>query len=246
MNVRAFHRFRASERDFDLEVALEQASCTVTFRVCDAHRASDLAKNLARLRDASRVSASDLDLARGIVLDLESAIDSDLEATRRLLRGLDLDRVRVRARARDVIPVLERALVRARGLVLELERFLILDFVRAVAVAEELAEDLATARAPASRLVAVIEMGARRPQGSGVAKVVAPLAMAARIVHSAVRVLPAGSQARYDAEFGSELYELAAARASWWAQLGYGLRLIDRAWVLRAELREAAVRRVRS
>ena len=75
---------------------------------------------------------------------------------------------------------------------------------------------------------------------------VAPAAFAGRLARGAVRVLPIMSRARYRDEFESELYELAAAKASRWTQALYGLRLLDRAWVLRAELRLAARRRVRS
>src|SRR5689334_20000236 len=46
-----------------------------------------------------------------------------------------------------------------------------------------------------------------------VATVAVPAAVAVRIAHGVVRVLPARSRDRYDAEFGSELYELAAAGA---------------------------------
>ncbi|MCU7726253.1 hypothetical protein ODJ79_21200 [Actinoplanes sp. KI2] len=73
-----------------------------------------------------------------------------------------------------------------------------------------------------------------------------PAAVAAWLAHKAVRVLPAASRDRYHDEFGSELYELAAAGASRWVQLRYVTRLLDQAWVLRAELREAATRQVRS
>jgi hypothetical protein len=86
-----------------------------------------------------------------------------------------------------------------------------------------------------------LEESSQHPQRS-----VAPAAVAARVARGAVRVLPAAFRDRYNAEVGSELYELAAAGASPWAQLAYAVRLLDRAWVLRAELREAAAKRVRS
>jgi hypothetical protein len=68
---------------------------------------------------------------------------------------------------------------------------------------------------------------------------VAPARSARRLAGFAVQVLPAGHQTRYGEEFGAELYDLAAAGSSRWRQLAYALRLLDRAWVLRAELREA-------
>ncbi|WP_223874672.1 hypothetical protein [Salinispora oceanensis] len=72
--------------------------------------------------------------------------------------------------------------------------------------------------------------------------------MASWLARGVVRVLPpdSRSRSRYGNEFASELYELAAAKASWWAQLMHGARLLDRAWVLRAELRQTDARRVRS
>ena len=69
--------------------------------------------------------------------------------------------------------------------------------------------------------------------------------MAGRLTRTVLRVLPPADRPRYDEEFRSEVYELAAAGASRWAQLAYAVRLLDRAWVLRAELREVAVRRAR-
>ncbi|GID31072.1 hypothetical protein [Paractinoplanes brasiliensis] len=61
----------------------------------------------------------------------------------------------------------------------------------------------------------------------------------------ATRVLPSAYRPRYDEEYRSELYDLAAAGASWRAQLMYAIRLIDSAWVLRAELGETAPNRSR-
>lgn len=71
-------------------------------------------------------------------------------------------------------------------------------------------------------------------------------AVASWLARGVVRVLPPDSRSRYGNEFASELYELAAAKASWWAQLMHGARLLDRAWVLRAELRQTDARAVRS
>jgi hypothetical protein len=59
-------------------------------------------------------------------------------------------------------------------------------------------------------------------------------------------VLPAADRKRYSDEYRSELYELAAARVSRSRQLLHAVRLIDRAWVLRAELRAPAPRRART
>jgi hypothetical protein len=60
---------------------------------------------------------------------------------------------------------------------------------------------------------------------------------ASRLVAIAVAVLPRAHQGRYAEEFRSELFELASAATPRWRQIGYAMRLLDRAWVLRAELR---------
>ncbi|MFJ8691042.1 hypothetical protein [Micromonospora wenchangensis] len=69
---------------------------------------------------------------------------------------------------------------------------------------------------------------------------------AERLVSAAVRVLPAEQRSRYRDEYRSELYDIAAAGASRWSLLTYALRLVDRAWVLRAELRDVTLKRVGS
>jgi hypothetical protein len=66
--------------------------------------------------------------------------------------------------------------------------------------------------------------------------------VAGRIAHVAARILPPADRARYCDEYRSELYELAAAGAWRWGQLMYAVRLLDRAWVLRAELRVTVMR----
>lgn len=67
-----------------------------------------------------------------------------------------------------------------------------------------------------------------------------------RLTSAAAWVLPPGNRDRYRAEFHSELYELAVAGTSLWGQVAYALRLVDRAFVLRAELRSSTATRVRS
>lgn len=64
-----------------------------------------------------------------------------------------------------------------------------------------------------------------------------PARAARALTDVVVGVLPAEHQGRYREEFSSELYELAAAGGSKWMQVAYAVRLLDRAWVLRAELR---------
>lgn len=67
-----------------------------------------------------------------------------------------------------------------------------------------------------------------------------PAAGAVKLARGTVKALPAANRSRYHDEFTSELYELAAAGASRWKQLAYSLRLLNQAWVLRAELRATA------
>lgn len=74
---------------------------------------------------------------------------------------------------------------------------------------------------------------------------VRPMRAARSLADLTTRVLPARHRIRYRDEYRSELHELALSGASRWQQLACALRLLDRAWVLRAELREAALKSVR-
>jgi hypothetical protein len=64
----------------------------------------------------------------------------------------------------------------------------------------------------------------------------APAAAAAQLIGTVVHILPAGQRERYAEEFAGELFDLAAQGKSRWRQLLFVMRLLDRAWVLRAEL----------
>jgi len=64
---------------------------------------------------------------------------------------------------------------------------------------------------------------------------------AVRFAVIVVRVLPRRSQSRYDAEFRSELYELASAGASRLAQLAYAVRILSRMVRLRRALERRRV-----
>ena len=75
---------------------------------------------------------------------------------------------------------------------------------------------------------------------------VALVRIAGGLAAAAARVLPPGHRGRYREEYRSELYELAAADTPRWRQIVYALRLLDRAWVLRAELRAPATGQARS
>jgi hypothetical protein len=74
---------------------------------------------------------------------------------------------------------------------------------------------------------------------------VKPRRVAGRVADLAARVLPAAHRARYCDEYRSELHDLAADRASWWQQVMYAVRLLDRSWELRYELRRPAAGRAR-
>jgi hypothetical protein len=73
-----------------------------------------------------------------------------------------------------------------------------------------------------------------------------PALAAGRLIGTITVVLPCQHRERYLEEFRSELYEMARSGASRWQQVWYALRLFDRAWVLRAELREATLRQAGS
>ncbi|WP_239168517.1 hypothetical protein [Paractinoplanes deccanensis] len=96
----------------------------------------------------------------------------------------------------------------------------------------QLVEQLAVDRHP--RAAAVTAAGQATPWTSAV-----------RLTLVSVRVLPAAAQPRYAEEWQAELYELALSGASRWTQLIYALRILNEAWVLRAELKAPAPERIR-
>jgi hypothetical protein len=69
-----------------------------------------------------------------------------------------------------------------------------------------------------------------------------PVPAARRFADVVVQLLPADSRARYEEEFRSELYGLAASGCSRRAQMMYTARLLSRVWEMRGELREPARR----
>jgi hypothetical protein len=197
-----------------------------------SYRASDLARDLAGIDVYHLGSARDRALA----------LADDLTRARDLVQLDDLASVSVRARdlARDLAGVLALAL--ARATYLHQDRHRHRDFSRARELAGDLSEACEAARRLERRVVESSQQK-RRPDSAKAAQP-AVAVTAVRLARSAVRILPVGCRDRYDGEFASELHEIAAEGASRWAQLSYGLRLLDRAWQLRAELREAAVRQV--
>lgn len=91
----------------------------------------------------------------------------------------------------------------------------------------------------ADRLASAIARGAQRTRLTNAGRPVTSSAVALRLIYGAARILPAASRSRYQGEFESELHELSAV-SSRWAQVMFGLRLLDRAWILRAELQRAS------
>jgi hypothetical protein len=189
----------------------------------------------ARARNQARNLARHLALAR----DLAEALDLDPE------RALVLARVLARTRSRDGAQAHAHVLARARLRMPHLAPYLAHARDLALALTSgpdptlDRARTLARALRTASRNVGVAQGGS----GTVGSRNVAPATGAVRLIRGAVRVLPAEHRDRYRDEFDSELYELAAAGAARAAQLAYALRLLDRAWILRAELRECAARR---
>lgn len=235
-------------------------------------RAVGLVSSLSRAVDLEVLRALDLDLgldldralnlvddlavglirALNVVRELDVALDLDLDHALGLNHDLGRRLAVIRGIAHALVRELERVLDRDR----EGDQYLdcATDHARAVADAFD------AATGAASRLTAALQdnsspvaMGAApstEPVAvsvtAGLARSKEPAAVAIRLVRGVVRVLPASSRGRYHEEFGSELHDLAAAGASWCTQLGYALRLLGWAWVLRAELRDTKVRRVPS
>lgn len=185
----------------------------------------------ARARNRARNQARLLALAR----DLAEALDLDPE------RALVLARALARTRSRDGAQAHAHVLARARLRMPHLAPYLAhaRDLALALTSGPEPTLDRARTLARALR-TASHNVGAA---GTATSHKMAPATGATKLIRSAVRVLPAEHRDRYRDEFDSELYELTAAGASRAAQLAYAVRLLDRAWVLRAELRESAARR---
>ncbi|MBE1485617.1 hypothetical protein [Plantactinospora soyae] len=88
--------------------------------------------------------------------------------------------------------------------------------------------------------------GLRWPKAKANTDIWRPNRAAVQILAGLTRILPETNRPRYAEEFRSELWELARSGATCTQQLMYAIRLFDRAWQLRAELRDASIRRARS
>lgn len=191
----------------------------------DVFRDLGFDRKRARARNLARGLARDLacDLALDREVDGKVAFAHDLAVD--LVRDLDL------AIARDLVLTLDRALALAHDVTRDLDLVMT---IRHLCVS-------------ASRLEHFLHEPRQDTCSADAAALTPPrVAAAAGLTRCAVRVLPAASRVRYQEEFASELHELAVAKVSWWAQLMYGVRLLDRAWVLRAELRDAVAQRART
>jgi hypothetical protein len=198
--------------------------------------AHDVARRLDRVHDRFRVRHLDHDRAldADYIRRFDCAVDLARSLARVLVSDLDLgdygdhDHARDLARARDVAQVLD--VVRADARV----------------YAEESARDFDRVWTRTTELVNVLErLMPAATQESGKAPAARPARAAQGLAQAAARVLPAAHRCRYREEFHCELHELAAAKTPRWRQLLYAVRLLDRAWVLRAELRAPAAEQAR-
>jgi len=198
--------------------------------------ADDLDRALALARDRAR--ALDRALDRDFTRALIDALTRTLAHARDLIDALDLARDRnhalTRYLARDLAHALDRDLDRARG------------HARARGLdrnhAHALDLDLAHAGALVGDLARALEHDFDRggdsveslPQVSREDGWQVPSRPARGVVTAALRVLPAGSRARYTEEVRDELGML-----GWWAQLRYAAGFAVRSWELRRSLRDA-------
>jgi hypothetical protein len=194
------------------------------------------ARNLARVHARNLALAGDLsavlDLEADVALALASAITRTQSRDRTQAHAHDLARIHART------PDLSIHLARARDLALAVAADADAD------LANERARDLARAlkRACKTAEAKIAQRASPALPRPAASRRQAPSAGAVRLVRGAVRVLPPEHRCRYREEFDSELHELTTAGASRHAQWAYAVRLLDRAWVLRAELREATTR----
>lgn len=228
--------------------------------------ASDYLLQIARELDAARDLASQI-TSGGIATD--SLAVENLGATCDRARDIAYFLYRAHDRAVnftfrfggpfDLTDVLASACASAENLISDLEHVLDSATKTAVGLADLYVHQLDLAAKDTDVLVHSIGlattalMNLRYPLGDPTQEAVEstsgharPAKVVRSLARTATRVLPVADRPRYGDEYQSELYELVVAGASWWAQLIYAVRLIDQAWVLRAELREAALRRARS
>lgn len=238
----------------DLFEALDLAHAHASYLASDLAHARDL----THARDLARELASDIDralaLAKTRSRDLGDALDRTLDLihpqgvdlarsfdrTLNLIRTLNL--AHAQAQALDLAPTVDRVLDRA----LDIDHTL--DLARDIShtIDGDGESDIARLADVVQRLFAAGRLLVNRPASAARTRRVGTARLAGRVADLATRVLPPQHRARYGEEYRSELYELAAAGITRRGQLTYAIRLLDRAWVLRAELREAVGRRART
>lgn len=206
----------------------------------DRHLVRTLARDLDRALVRARALAAALDgtLVRGLVLDraldLDRALGRDLDSVCRLTRALGVPGVLVftfSGSGPAPAPGLDLDSARVRGLDLEsdLDLDLALDSVR------DLVAVLEGTREQVHRVVVGLESGV----ADEVAVVQVQIAMCAGwLVRVALRVVPEGERVRYGEEWRGELWDLAAGSGRRVRQTVHAVRLVVRAWPVRAGIRE--------
>jgi hypothetical protein len=190
-------------------------------------------------------SARDLDSAHSLARILTFALDRALD--RNLDRSLSLDLAHARHIGLDLARHLAQAQAQALARDLSRDLHVDVDFEHRWGSYEELLDQIRHASRSANQIVRLLRATAPGAHASSEpASPAEPARLAVQLAQFAARVLPVADQARYSDEYRSELYELAAARVSRLRQMLHAVRLIDRAWVLRAELRAPASRRERT
>ena len=194
--------------------------------------AHDLRRNAVFDLDAA-AGGDTADLVRSRVASLSYGLGRLRGSAHALGPALDADRTH----ARRLAPILDTALDRARA------RGLALDVDPTPGFARDVAGSAADAQWLCHRLV---DWSASADLLPATAVQRRQARTAGRLTAVAVRVLPVQHRARYREEYLAELYDLAAMGVPRWGQLVYSLRLLDRAWMVRAELRTPWASRVKS
>jgi hypothetical protein len=192
-------------------------------------RALDLARILADIRDLIPPRPS------SEAHHLQFALGRGFADARAL--ALDLDLARAQRSRRQRVEGFRLALPRIAELAVQVQA--------TCRLAQDLVKSLAQSRAAdliaLGSAAAVGEPVKSEAPRRAVTQWAQPQPSALKLVSIATHVLPTRHRARYDEEWRSELFDLAALNAPRWTQIGYAIRLLDRAWELRHEL----LRRVR-
>ncbi len=219
---------RARHFQYSLHRHLDAAAAQVRA----LHNYRDLYSDVRRL-------ASDLDVTRNLAYVLDLNLDLDLAPHVAHDVTLALRKVRTRARAFDRARTraLDRALTRGAE-----DGYGYIDTGRQYVV--DLVESVGDATQTVVQLQDAITIAAKMASGTPRAETM-PARWVARWVSGASAIVPVRERALYREVFDTELRELAATRASRWAQLVYALNLTVRMWSLRQALASPAPERSR-